>query len=135
MITNLIVVVDIKVLCTAMFYYCFAIVTLLYYFKRFVIYKLPIYKMEVKGSGVDYMYLDPSIMDFQMSKHTINSSKGAVGRTLTQLYSGYTVRSSLNTNYNPHPLLFAVPNNCFKSLLRDTTNLLILSLVLYCIVH
>lgn len=47
--------------------------------------------MEVKGSGVDYMYLDPSIMDFQMSKHTINSSKGAVGRTLTQLYSGYTV--------------------------------------------
>lgn len=87
---------------------CFAIVTLLYYFKRFVIYKLPIYKMEVQGSGVDYMYLDPSVMDFQMSKHTINSSKGAVGKTLTRLYSGYTVRSSLNTNYNPQTLLMIV---------------------------
>lgn len=74
------------------------IVTLIYSFKRFIIYKLPIYKMEVKGSGVDYMYLDPSVMYFQMSKHTVNSSKGALGRTLTQLYSRYTVRCSLNTN-------------------------------------
>lgn len=57
--------------------------------------------MDVKGSGVDYMYLDPSVMDFQMSKHIINSSKGALGRTLTQLYSGYTVRSSLNTIIAP----------------------------------
>lgn len=63
--------------------------------KRFIMYKLPIYKMEVKGSGVDYMYLDPSIMDFQISKYTVNSSNGALGRTLTQLYSGYTV-SSMN---------------------------------------
>ncbi|XP_077058896.1 deoxyribonuclease-2-beta isoform X2 [Siphateles boraxobius] len=69
----------------------------------FIIYKLPIYKMDVKGSGVDYMYLDPSVMDFQMSKHIVNSSKGALGRTLTQLYSGYTSNSSVYMLYNDAP--------------------------------
>uniref|UniRef100_A0A9J7YDY3 deoxyribonuclease II n=2 Tax=Cyprinus carpio TaxID=7962 RepID=A0A9J7YDY3_CYPCA len=69
----------------------------------FIIYKLPIYKMEVKGSGVDYMYLDPSVMDFQMSKHTVNSSKGALGRTLTQLYSRYTSNGSVYMLYNDAP--------------------------------
>ncbi|XP_056099568.1 deoxyribonuclease-2-beta isoform X2 [Rhinichthys klamathensis goyatoka] len=69
----------------------------------FIIYKLPIYKMDVKGSGVDYMYLDPSVMDFQMSKNIVNSSKGALGRTLTQLYSGYTSNSSVYMLYNDAP--------------------------------
>lgn len=76
--------------------------------------------MEVKGSGVDYMYLDPSIMDFQMSKHTVNSSKGALGRTLTQLYSRYTVRCSLNTNIlliYITILLYAVPT-MFRTLTK-----------------
>uniref|UniRef100_A0A671QWX2 deoxyribonuclease II n=1 Tax=Sinocyclocheilus anshuiensis TaxID=1608454 RepID=A0A671QWX2_9TELE len=69
----------------------------------FIIYKLPIYKMAVKGSGVDYMYLDPSVMDFQMSKHTVNSSKGALGRTLTQLYSRYTSTSLVYMLYDDAP--------------------------------
>ncbi len=100
-------------------YYSMFCSTLVYSFKRFIIYKLPIYKMEDKGSGVDYMYLDPSVMEFQMSKHTVNSSKGALGRTLTQLYSRYTVRCSyIITVHSSHNVW-----DCYKSSLKDTSNL------------
>ncbi|XP_051529236.1 deoxyribonuclease-2-beta [Myxocyprinus asiaticus] len=77
----------------------------------FLIYKLPFYKMEVKGSGVDYMYLDPSVMNWQLSKQTVNSSKGALGRTLTQLYSRYTSNSSVYMLYNDAPPELKYPSN------------------------
>uniref|UniRef100_A0A673NFC7 deoxyribonuclease II n=1 Tax=Sinocyclocheilus rhinocerous TaxID=307959 RepID=A0A673NFC7_9TELE len=109
--TCLIVVVDIhliatmhcELLCASYHSMFYSIVTLIYSFKRFIIYKLPIYRMAVKGSGVDYMYLDLSVMDFQMSKHTVNSSKGALGRTLTQLYSRYTSTSLVCMLYSDAP--------------------------------
>ncbi|TRY82604.1 hypothetical protein DNTS_032559, partial [Danionella cerebrum] len=77
----------------------------------FIIYKLPLYKMEVKGSGVDYMYLDPSVVDFQRSKYTVNSSEGALGRTLAQLYSGYTSNTSAYLLYNDAPPELQYPSN------------------------
>lgn len=54
-------------------------------------YKLPIYKEGKVGSGVDYMYLDPSMLSWHMSSHAVNTSEGAVGRTLSQLYDRYEV--------------------------------------------
>ncbi|KAI7795410.1 putative deoxyribonuclease-2-beta, partial [Triplophysa rosa] len=69
----------------------------------FIIYKLPIYKMEVEGSGLEYMYLDSTVTNWQMSKHTINSSRGALGRTLTQLYYKYKSNSSVYMIYNDAP--------------------------------
>uniref|UniRef100_A0A673N8G7 deoxyribonuclease II n=1 Tax=Sinocyclocheilus rhinocerous TaxID=307959 RepID=A0A673N8G7_9TELE len=113
--TCLIVVVDIhliatmhcELLCASYHSMFYSIVTLIYSFKRFIIYKLPIYRMAVKGSGVDYMYLDLSVMDFQMSKHTVNSSKGALGRTLTQLYSRYTMKLA-----NMYPAACGFMSNC-----------------------
>ncbi len=113
-------------------YYSMFYSTLIYSFKRFIIYKLPIYKMEDKGSGVDYMYLDPSVMEFQMSKHTVNSSKGALSKTLTQLYSRYTVRCSyIITVHSSHNVW-----DCYKSSLKDTSNLKFFFLqMFYCSVH
>ncbi|XP_051967278.1 deoxyribonuclease-2-beta isoform X2 [Xyrauchen texanus] len=77
----------------------------------FLIYKLPIYKMEVQGSGVEYMYLDPSFMNWQLSKHTVNSSKGALSKTMTQLYSRYTSNSSVYILYNDAPPELKYPSN------------------------
>lgn len=54
-------------------------------------YKLPKYKQGNVGSGVDYMYLDPSLPNWQMSKYSVNTSEGALGRTLSQLYQRYMV--------------------------------------------
>lgn len=61
---------------------------------RFIIYKLPKYKIGEVGSGVDYMYLDSSLGSWQMSKFMVNTSQGAVGSTLNQLYKdqAYKVR-------------------------------------------
>lgn len=61
---------------------------------RFIIYKLPRYKIGEVGSGVDYMYLDSSVGSWQMSKFMVNTSQGAIGNTLNQLYMGeaYKVR-------------------------------------------
>lgn len=54
-------------------------------------YKLPRNKEGKMGSGVDYMYLDPSLSNWQMSKHAVNTTEGALGRTLNQLYQRYKV--------------------------------------------
>lgn len=64
---------------------------------RFIIYKLPRYKIGEVGSGVDYMYLDSSVGSWQMSKFMVNTSQGAIGNTLSQLYTGkaYKVRLCL----------------------------------------
>lgn len=61
---------------------------------RFIIYKLPRYKIEEVGSGVDYMYLDSSVGTWQKSQFMVNTSQGAIGNTLNPLYTGkvYKVR-------------------------------------------
>lgn len=61
---------------------------------RFIVYKLPKYRIDDIGSGVEYMYLDSSKEGWEMSKYTINSSQGAITNTLNQLYMGkeYKVR-------------------------------------------
>lgn len=52
------------------------------------------YKIGEVGSGVDYMYLDSCGGSWQMSKYLVNTSQGALGQTLNQLYMGkaYQVR-------------------------------------------
>ncbi|KAL7396339.1 hypothetical protein ABVT39_004511 [Epinephelus coioides] len=69
----------------------------------FVIYKLP--KIGEVGSGVDYMYLDSSVGSWQMSKFMVNTSEGAMGNTLKQLYMGqaYKSNSSVYALYNDGP--------------------------------
>ncbi|KAA8589548.1 hypothetical protein FQN60_012913, partial [Etheostoma spectabile] len=63
----------------------------------FIIYKLPRYKIGEVGSGVDYMYLDSSVWSWQMSKFMINTSQGAIGNTLNQLYMGKAYKSMHST--------------------------------------
>ncbi|XP_077439633.1 deoxyribonuclease-2-beta isoform X2 [Vanacampus margaritifer] len=74
-------------------------------FCRFIIYKLPKYKIGEVGSGVDYMYLDPSIGTWQLSKYMINTSQGAIGNTLNQIYSKAINKSnsSVYVLYNDSP--------------------------------
>ncbi|XP_051231941.1 deoxyribonuclease-2-beta isoform X2 [Dicentrarchus labrax] len=71
----------------------------------FIIYKLPKYKIGEVGSGVDYMYLDSSAGSWQMSKFMVNTSQGAIGSTLNQLYTGkaYKSNSSVYGLYNDAP--------------------------------
>uniref|UniRef100_A0A4W3HRQ7 deoxyribonuclease II n=1 Tax=Callorhinchus milii TaxID=7868 RepID=A0A4W3HRQ7_CALMI len=57
---------------------------------RFVVYKLPRSRVnQSTGTGLEYMYLDSSTEGWQMSKHLVNMTKGAVGQTLEQLYRVY----------------------------------------------
>ncbi|KAM8745778.1 deoxyribonuclease-2-beta-like isoform 2-T2 [Acanthopagrus schlegelii] len=71
----------------------------------FIIYKLPRYQIGQVGSGVDYMYLDSSVGSWQMSKFMVNTSQGAIGSTLNQLYKGkvYMSNSSVYALYNDGP--------------------------------
>ncbi|XP_061539634.1 deoxyribonuclease-2-beta [Phycodurus eques] len=71
----------------------------------FIIYKLPTYKIGEVGSGVDYMYLDPSLGTWQLSKFMVNTSQGAIGNTLKQLYSKVIDKSnsSVYALYNDAP--------------------------------
>ncbi|XP_054645060.1 deoxyribonuclease-2-beta isoform X2 [Dunckerocampus dactyliophorus] len=71
----------------------------------FIIYKLPKYKIGEEGSGVDYMYLDPSLGAWQLSKFLVNTTQGAVGNTLGQLYSRalYQSDGSVYVLYNDAP--------------------------------
>lgn len=66
---------------------------------RFIIYKLPKYKQGSVGSGVDYMYLDSSLPNWHMSKYVVNTTDGALGRTLNQLYQRYEVWLYVYNNY------------------------------------
>lgn len=80
------------------------ILFLFYFFGfRFIIYKLPMYKMSEVGSGVDYMYLDSLGGSWQMSKYLVNASQGALAQTLNQLYLGKAYQVSL------HPRLLWIP--------------------------
>ncbi|XP_076007521.1 deoxyribonuclease-2-beta-like [Genypterus blacodes] len=71
----------------------------------FIIYKLPKYKIGEVGSGLEYMYLDSTVGSWQMSKFLVNSSQGAIGSTLSQLYMGHTYQSnsSVYVLYNDAP--------------------------------
>ncbi|XP_008327064.1 deoxyribonuclease-2-beta [Cynoglossus semilaevis] len=71
----------------------------------FIIYKLPKYRINYVGSGVDYMYLDSSVNDWKMSTFMVNLSQGAVGNTLSQLYARKTYESedSVYALYNDAP--------------------------------
>ncbi|CAG5864414.1 unnamed protein product [Menidia menidia] len=71
----------------------------------FIIYKLPRYRIGEVGSGVEYMYLDSSVGSWQMSTFMVNSSQGAIGNTLNQLYMGktYMSNSSVYALYNDGP--------------------------------
>ncbi|XP_020780364.2 deoxyribonuclease-2-beta [Boleophthalmus pectinirostris] len=71
----------------------------------FAIYKLPRRKIGELGSGVDYMYLDSTTENWQMSPFMVNTTQGALGRTLSQLYSGqaYKSNSSVYAIYNDAP--------------------------------
>ena len=66
---------------------------------RFIIYKLPRYKIGKVGSGVDYMYLDSRGGSWQMSNYLVNTSQGALGQTLNQLYMGKTYQVSLHPRF------------------------------------
>ncbi|KAM4629494.1 deoxyribonuclease-2-beta [Polymixia lowei] len=71
----------------------------------FIIYKLPKYKIEEVSSGVEYMYLDSSVGNWRMSEFMVNTSQGAIGSTLNQLYTGqaYKSNSSVYALYNDAP--------------------------------
>ncbi|KAL2090113.1 hypothetical protein ACEWY4_014801 [Coilia grayii] len=71
----------------------------------FIIYKLPKYTMDSDGSGLNYMYLDGSMKNWDLSPFTINSSSGAAGHTLGQLYQGkgYKSNSTAYLFYNDAP--------------------------------
>ncbi|XP_072295382.1 deoxyribonuclease-2-beta [Eucyclogobius newberryi] len=71
----------------------------------FVMYKLPKKKIGEVGTGVDYMYLDSKMESWLMSKFMVNTTQGAMGRTLSQLYSGqaYKSNSSVYAIYNDAP--------------------------------
>ncbi|XP_026873210.1 deoxyribonuclease-2-beta isoform X2 [Electrophorus electricus] len=77
----------------------------------FIVYKLPKYTKGVVGSGVDYMYLDPSLLSWQLSTHVVNTSKGAIGSTLSQLYHRYELNSSAYMIYNDAPPVLKYLNN------------------------
>lgn len=64
-------------------------------FSRFIIYKLPKFRIGEVGSGVEYMYLDSAAGSWQRSKFMVNTTQGAMANTLNQLYKGkvYMVRS------------------------------------------
>ncbi|XP_070688732.1 deoxyribonuclease-2-beta isoform X2 [Pempheris klunzingeri] len=71
----------------------------------FIIYKLPRSMNGKVGSGVEYMYLDSSVGSWQMSKFMVNTSQGAIGNTLNQLYMGeaYKSKGSVYALYNDGP--------------------------------
>lgn len=57
------------------------------------------------GTGVDYMYLDSSMESWLMSKFMVNTTEGAIGKTLSQLYSGQAFKSNSSAYaiYNDAP--------------------------------
>ncbi|KAG9482947.1 hypothetical protein GDO78_009090 [Eleutherodactylus coqui] len=70
----------------------------------FVVYKLPQHQInETHGSGLDYLYLDSKTQGWQVSKFLINTTEGAVGRVLQQLYRSYNRNDSGYLLYNDSP--------------------------------
>ncbi|KAJ8376416.1 hypothetical protein SKAU_G00069960 [Synaphobranchus kaupii] len=73
----------------------------------FIMYKLPKYKIDDVGNGLEYMYLDSSNEDWQLSQFLVNTSQGALGSTLKPLYTGGGIKSlrSAYLLYNDAPPL------------------------------
>uniref|UniRef100_A0A8B9EQ47 deoxyribonuclease II n=1 Tax=Anser cygnoides TaxID=8845 RepID=A0A8B9EQ47_ANSCY len=65
----------------------------------FALYKLPKYtRGEDAGLGLQYLYMDALVQDWQLGKYLINMTQGALGQTLRQLYEAYESKSN-NTAY------------------------------------
>ncbi|XP_035269417.1 deoxyribonuclease-2-beta [Anguilla anguilla] len=73
----------------------------------FIMYKLPKYKIDDVGSGLEYMYLDSSEEGWQLSQFLVNSSQGALGNTLKPLYTRRGLKSNRSAYvlYNDAPPL------------------------------
>ncbi|XP_031755912.1 deoxyribonuclease-2-beta isoform X1 [Xenopus tropicalis] len=70
----------------------------------FVVYKLPMLKMNGStGSGLDYLYMDSTNQEWQISKFQINTTKSAVGQVLQQLYQDYDKNNTVYMIYNDAP--------------------------------
>ncbi|KAG2461808.1 DNS2B protein, partial [Polypterus senegalus] len=81
---------------------------------RFLIYKLPKYKInESVGTGLDYMYLDPTLPSWQRSTFLVNDSQGALWYTLGQLYQDHKSKSNTSAYllYNDDPPLLDYKKN------------------------
>ncbi|XP_032048342.1 deoxyribonuclease-2-beta [Aythya fuligula] len=65
----------------------------------FALYKLPKYtRGEDAGLGLQYLYMDALMQDWQLGKYLVNMTQGALGQTLGQLYEAYESKSN-NTAY------------------------------------
>ncbi|KAJ8277800.1 hypothetical protein GJAV_G00080200 [Gymnothorax javanicus] len=73
----------------------------------FIMYKLPKYKMNDVGSGLEYFYLDSSLEDWQQSQFLVNASQGALVSTLKPLYTEGGLKSNRSAYmfYNDAPPL------------------------------
>lgn len=54
---------------------------------RFIVYKLPRSHHSTPAGGMKYMYQDGHTQGWVLGRSLMNSTEGAVGRTLQQLYS------------------------------------------------
>lgn len=62
---------------------------------RFALYKLPKYtRGEDAGLGLQYLYMDALVQDWQLGKYLVNMTQGALGQTLGQLYEAYESKAS-----------------------------------------
>ncbi|OCT82521.1 deoxyribonuclease-2-beta [Xenopus laevis] len=68
----------------------------------FVVYKLPMLN-DSTGSGLDYLYMDSTNQEWQISKFQINTTKSAVGQVLQQLYQDYDKDDTVYMIYNDAP--------------------------------
>ncbi|XP_045691463.1 deoxyribonuclease-2-beta isoform X1 [Phyllostomus hastatus] len=65
----------------------------------FTFYKLPKRQdQESRKTGLEYLYLDSTTRSWRRSKHLMNTTKSALGRTLEQLYEAYASKNN-NTAY------------------------------------
>lgn len=55
-------------------------------FYRFIVYKLPKSHQSSLAEGMQYMYQDGRTQGWVQGRSLMNSTEGAVGRTLNQLY-------------------------------------------------
>ncbi|NXN97011.1 DNS2B protein, partial [Rhinopomastus cyanomelas] len=61
----------------------------------FALYKLPKHtKGEIPTLGLEYMYMDALAPQWVLGKHLVNTTQGALGQTLKQLYETYKSEAS-----------------------------------------
>ncbi|XP_018417355.1 PREDICTED: deoxyribonuclease-2-beta [Nanorana parkeri] len=69
----------------------------------FVVYKLPKYRINDTGTGLEYLYLDSRSQGWQVSKFLTNMTQSALGQVLQQLYQSYEDNSTAYMLYNDAP--------------------------------